>query len=224
MTDSLLVYPGCWGGGFLVTFSSMDFGTDPLSWYGQQTKTWSFSFPALYLSSQLLTFSFLVTHCCLLSQGQTLSAANPTTLSYNCSIFWLLPWIYVSTNPSAWAGCDTRSIFKQNLTGFNSVFSFSLTGCPTKTKKPNLSYSPIAGCRNNLIHTFLKVISSIWNANRFVRIWTCVIVSISYNDNLYRYLLPWIYSVWASGKENHFYYVNTLKKKIISLSTDPWPD
>ena len=28
-------------------------------------------------------------------------------------------------NPSARAGYDTRSIFKRNLTGFNSEFSFS---------------------------------------------------------------------------------------------------
>ena len=28
-------------------------------------------------------------------------------------------------NPSAQAGCDTRSIFKRNLTGLNSEFSFS---------------------------------------------------------------------------------------------------
>ena len=29
------------------------------------------------------------------------------------------------TNPSAWAGYDTRSIFKRSLTGLNSEFSFS---------------------------------------------------------------------------------------------------
>ena len=29
------------------------------------------------------------------------------------------------TNPSAWAGYNTRSIFKQGLTGLNSEFSFS---------------------------------------------------------------------------------------------------
>ena len=29
------------------------------------------------------------------------------------------------TNPSAQAGYDTRSIFKQSLTGLNSEFSFS---------------------------------------------------------------------------------------------------
>ena len=32
---------------------------------------------------------------------------------------------YVFTNPSARAEWDTRSIFKRNLTGLNSEFSFS---------------------------------------------------------------------------------------------------
>ena len=33
--------------------------------------------------------------------------------------------IIIFTNPSARAGYDTRSIFKQSLTGLNSEFSFS---------------------------------------------------------------------------------------------------
>ena len=33
--------------------------------------------------------------------------------------------IILSTNPSARAGYDTRSIFKRSLTGLNSEFSFS---------------------------------------------------------------------------------------------------
>ena len=33
--------------------------------------------------------------------------------------------IILFTNPSAHAGYDTRSIFKQSLTGLNSEFSFS---------------------------------------------------------------------------------------------------
>ena len=50
------------------------------------------------------------------------------------SDFEKLPWIVrnvrkiiaiLFTNPSARAGYDTRSIFKQNLTGLNSEFSFS---------------------------------------------------------------------------------------------------
>ena len=33
--------------------------------------------------------------------------------------------ITIFTNPTAWAGYDTRSIFKRSLTGLNSEFSFS---------------------------------------------------------------------------------------------------
>ena len=52
------------------------------------------------------------------------------------------------TNPSARAGYDTRSIFKQSLTGFNSEFSFSETSCLTKAEEPSLPYYlPIAGGR-----------------------------------------------------------------------------
>ena len=44
-------------------------------------------------------------------------------------IFFLLMMmiiiIIIFTNPSARAGCDTRSIFKRSLTGLNSEFSFS---------------------------------------------------------------------------------------------------
>ena len=52
------------------------------------------------------------------------------------------------TNPSAWAGYDTRSISKQSLTSWNLEFSFSWTGCLTKAKEPSLPYYlPIAGGR-----------------------------------------------------------------------------
>ena len=39
---------------------------------------------------------------------------------------------------SARAGCDTRSILKQILTGFNSEFSFSESGRHTRVKDPSL--------------------------------------------------------------------------------------
>ena len=37
----------------------------------------------------------------------------------------LCPGVVLFTNPSAWEGYDTRSIFKRSLTGLNSEFSFS---------------------------------------------------------------------------------------------------
>ena len=40
------------------------------------------------------------------------------------------------------------NFFKQSLTGFNSKFSFSKTGCHTKVKGPSLCYNfPIVGER-----------------------------------------------------------------------------
>ena len=56
--------------------------------------------------------------------------------------------IIILTNPSTRAGYDTRSIFKRSLTGLNSEYSFSLTGCLTKAEEPSLSYYlPITGGR-----------------------------------------------------------------------------
>ena len=70
----------------------------------------------------------------------------------------------IFTNPSARTGYDTRSIFKQSLTGLNSEYSFSETSCLTKAEEPSLShYLPIAGGENNWIHTFPKGISAMWN-------------------------------------------------------------
>ena len=37
-------------------------------------------------------------------------------------------------------GCDTRSVFKQSKTGFNSEISFSYTCCSTKAKQHSLTY------------------------------------------------------------------------------------
>ena len=48
--------------------------------------------------------------------------------------------LIIFTNPSAQVGYDTRSIFKQSLTGLNSELSFSLTSCLTKAEEPSLPY------------------------------------------------------------------------------------
>ena len=74
-------------------------------------------------------------------------------------------FLIIFTNPSAWAGYNTRSIFKRSLTGLNSEFSFSETSCLTKAEEPSLPYYlPIAGGRIFWIHTFPKGISAMWNA------------------------------------------------------------
>ena len=38
---------------------------------------------------------------------------------------WPIQSMILFTNPSDWAGYDTRSTFKRSLTGLNSEFSFS---------------------------------------------------------------------------------------------------
>ena len=68
-------------------------------------------------------------------------------MSYLLDFVWFLCLI-IFTNPSARAGYDTRSIFKQNLTGLNSKFSFSKASCLTKAEEPSLPYYlPIGGGR-----------------------------------------------------------------------------
>ena len=55
-----------------------------------------------------------------------------------------------SSNSSARAGCDTRSISKWCLTGLNSEFSFSYIGCRSKSKKKNQFLLSIPSKRENL--------------------------------------------------------------------------
>ena len=94
--------------------------------------------------------------------------------------------IIIFTNPSAWAGYDTRSIFKRSLTGLNSEFSFSETSCLTKAEELSLSYYlPIAGGRIIGFIPFPRVLVLCEMQSVSSRIWTRVAVSISYNDNHY---------------------------------------
>ena len=72
-----------------------------------------------------------------------------------------MPGFFISifTNPSAQAGYDTRSIFKQSLTGLNSEFSFSYTSCLTMAEEPSLPYYlPIAGGRIIVFIPFPRVL------------------------------------------------------------------
>ena len=88
--------------------------------------------------------------------------------------------LFIFTNPSARAGYDTRSIFKWNLTGLNSEFSFSLSSCLTKAEEPSLLYYlPIAGERIIGFIPFPRVLV-LWKMQSVSsRIWTRVTMSIS---------------------------------------------
>ena len=73
-------------------------------------------------------------------------------------------FLFVFTNPSA--GYDTRSIFKWNLTGLNSEFSFSKISCHTKVKKNLLPYYLLINWwENSWNHIIFKCISAMRNAN-----------------------------------------------------------
>ena len=88
--------------------------------------------------------------------------------------------VCIITNPSARAGYDTRSIFKQRLTGLNSEFSFSYTVC--LTEEPSLPYYlPIAGWRIFGFIPFPMVLVLCEMQSVSSRIWTRVAVSISYD-------------------------------------------
>ena len=92
----------------------------------------------------------------------------------------------IFANPSAWAGYDTRSFFKQSLTGLNSEFSFFKTSCLTKAKEPSMSYYlPIAGGRIIGFIPFPRVLVLCEMQSVSSRIWTHVAVFISYDDNHY---------------------------------------
>ena len=84
------------------------------------------------------------------------------------------------------AGYDTRSIFKRSLTGLNSEFSFFETSCLTRAVEPSLSYYlAIAGGRIIGFIPFPKVLVLCKIQLAWSRIWTRVVVSISYDDNHY---------------------------------------
>ena len=113
---------------------------------------------------------------------------NPSNLIFHPGfvfLFWA-PRISIFTNPSARAEYDTKSISKRSLTGLNSEFSFSQTSCLTKAEEYSLSnYLSIAGGRIIGFIPFPRVLVLFEMQLAWSRIWTHVVVSISYNDNHY---------------------------------------
>ena len=92
----------------------------------------------------------------------------------------------IFTNPSVWVGYDTRSIFKQSLTGLNSKFSFSWTSCLNKAEEPSQPYYLlIAGGRIIGFIPFSRVFVLCEMQSVLSRIWTRVAMSISYDNNHY---------------------------------------
>ena len=79
-----------------------------------------------------------------------------------------------------------RSIFKRSLTGLNSEFSISWTSYLTKAEEPSLPYYlPIAARGIIGFIPFPRVLVLCEMQSVSSRIWTRVVVSISYDDNHY---------------------------------------
>ena len=113
-----------------------------------------------------------------------------------CRVSYMLGtlMIYLFTNTCARARYDTRSYFKQSLTGLNSELSFS---------KTSLSYYlPIAGGRIIGFIPFPRVLVLCEMQSFSSRIWTRVAVSIFYDDNHY-----------TTGTSNNIKYYFQIQKK-----------
>ena len=92
--------------------------------------------------------------------------------------------MYVLNNLTIRAVWDTRSVFQRSLTGLNSQFSFSYTGCLTKAKEPSLPYYlPADGGKIIAYIPFPKLLTLCEMQTASTVIWTRVTVSIFYDDS-----------------------------------------
>ena len=82
---------------------------------------------------------------------------------------WLIECIYPNSRPQI--SCNTRSIFKRNITGSNSEFSFSLTGCRKKVKHLSRFYYLLMteGRRNVFLSSPRELVRK-WNPNSFMQV------------------------------------------------------
>ena len=93
---------------------------------------------------------------------------------------------YIYPTPPLRQDMTQGQFFKQGLTGLNSEFSFSKTSCLTKAEEPSLPYYlPMGGERIIGFIPFPKVLVLCEMQSVSSRIWTRVVVSISYDDNHY---------------------------------------
>ena len=119
--------------------------------------------------------------------------------SYQAQIFFFFVVIllprphYVFTQPTTWAGRDTRSICWGILTGLNSEFSFSLTGCHTKAKKTHSSLLLIAGVKIVGCISFRKICGAFNKfPDFFVQVFKIVVDS-------WKFCMLLLYILWDDG-------------------------
>ena len=97
-------------------------------------------------------------------------------------------WVLLFTQPlrSGRIWHKVNFFFKRSLTSLNSEFSFFYTSCITKAEKPSLPYY-LRIARGRIIGfiPFPRVLVLCEIQSGSSRIWTCVTVSISYDDSHY---------------------------------------
>ena len=113
--------------------------------------------------------------------------------------------------------CNTGSIFKWSLTGLNSEFSFSSTGCRTKVKEFSLPYYlSIAGRRIIGFIPFSRVLSRCEMQTVSSRIQTCVALSVSYDSIHYTTNTSFKYiSIFTNPFTLFFFIIQCVKTCVI---------
>ena len=108
-----------------------------------------------------------------------------SSLSLSLSLYiYIYIYTYILTNPYAWAGRNTRSIFKRCLTDKISEFSFSYNSYRAKVEEPSLPYySLISGWRIIGFILFPRVLMPCEMQIVSSRIWTRVTMNIASNNN-----------------------------------------
>ena len=126
--------------------------------------------------------------------------------SFDYTLYIYLP------KQSTWAGCDTKLIFKQSLTGLHSEFSFSKTGCHTKVKVPRFPN-----------HSFFCYYSS-----RRMNGWFHCLVPGNILLQAISTLQGWVYRLVPDAHRNgeccedQVFFVTDIAYKISSLNTKLW--
>ena len=138
----------------------------------------------------------------------------------NCTYAWRTTYIYIFTNSSPQARCNN---FKWSFTDFNSVFSFSYTGCHTKVEElSQLNYLLKTGGKIIGFILFSRV-PAIWEIQTAsFRVWICITVSIFYDSNHYTMngskSLIWFNVDNYSRKTNNVGISSPLKFRICMIS------
>ena len=90
--------------------------------------------------------------------------------------------VYIDPTPPYKQGVTQGQFLKQNTAGLNFKFSFSLIGCLTKAKEPNLSYLLTAGAKEEKMDSNISQVQSKMQTVS-PRIWTLSSQFISNNNN-----------------------------------------